>query len=437
MNPSDLPCGCREHISPAVAYRSQVVTDSTQTLHAEQTIKPTHGLSVTPYEFVIDSQEDSFVCLNNLTMTAKFKILNENDTQLGSRDDDDEAVTPVNNVLNSLWKKIDVRINDLEVSPTAALHMPYKAMLSQLLSYNNTALDQLSAAGFSKEPSGDNMKLHTNTAAVARTALFAKSASATFTGHIPLDICSMDNHLAPRTKLSLHFHPSDPEFFLHANSTDKYRVKIEELLLHFRRVKLPPSFTEKLLSSPHPSRYQMPHTELKVLEVPQGVLQWKLPLYPRGHVLPKQIVVAMQHSNSVSASTNPYYFTHHSVSYLAPTIDGVVAPNTAITPDFANKLVSREYYRLTSETGKRNLVNAGTLISLADFEAGGYCLFPFDLTPDKCNGRHAHLGKKAKLDLELRFGTTTWSNINVLILAVFDQVLLVDKASGAVTTSIF
>ena len=59
-------------------------------------------------------------------------------------------------------------------------------------------------------------------------------------------------------------------------------------------------------------------------------------------------------------------------------------------------------------------------ISLADFGAGGYTLFAFNLTPDLTIAGHAQPYSEENLRLELKFDAATSDSINVVIMAIFD-----------------
>ena len=134
-------------------------------------------------------------------------------------------------------------------------------------------------------------------------------------------------------------------------------------------------------------------------------------------------------------STNPYVFKHFKLNHLALRVNNVVTTNSELTPDFEKHLYAREYSRLFTQTGKRGSTSQGVLISEKDF-ANNHTLFPFDLTPDECNSRHLHLGKQAKLDVEMRWAEALEDPIIVLVMATFDQVMHIDNGTGKVKISL-
>ena len=63
-------------------------------------------------------------------------------------------------------------------------------------------------------------------------------------------------------------------------------------------------------------------------------------------------------------------------------------------------------------------------------------VYPFDLSPDKCNLLHTHVGEHGSLDLDLGFLFPLEKNITVLVLASFVQVFTIDPRTGKPSTDL-
>ena len=93
--------------------------------------------------------------------------------------------------------------------------------------------------------------------------------------------------------------------------------------------------------------------------------------------------------------------------------------------DFKKDKCLKAYRSLFDSTGFSHS-NSGNGLSLYDF-ANGNMFIAFDLTPDQCNGWHAHERVYGPLDLHLKFRTGLPDNINVIIYASFENTISIDK----------
>jgi len=59
-------------------------------------------------------------------------------------------------------------------------------------------------------------------------------------------------------------------------------------------------------------------------------------------------------------------------------------------------------------------------------------MIPFDLTPDRCNGFHAHGQKSGVINLELHFREVIANPFNVMAFATYDTSFSMDK-NGKIT----
>ena len=94
-----------------------------------------------PIEFEIKGQGDEYVDLSQTYVQMLVKFIQDSGAPL----DGDDASTPVNNILHSLFSEIDLSLNGKVITPGTATY-PYKAYLEKLLSYEpNTLNTQMKA----------------------------------------------------------------------------------------------------------------------------------------------------------------------------------------------------------------------------------------------------------------------------------------------------
>lgn len=419
-------------------YSGLVSLDRMTELDVDECIRPTHGMTGSRYEFTVEPSDVSFVHLGTMTLNCKLKVQAANGTDLATIS---HKPAFVNNIIASLWSSISVKINDHEINPATSHHPGYKSIISSLLSYNVDAARQLAPGGFSVEDGTKSTTLDDNFVQFAGWKdKLKESKVVSISGALPHDICSMDNMLPPGTKMEITLEPSAEPFHLLCSANGaKFKTTFQDIYLQVRRVRMPPQFVDRVLSSARNRHHRFlgPYTHLTVHEVPTGSSMHVVPVYPAGHVMPKHLVVAQVPTTNFrgTVSTNPYVFPHYNLSHLALRVDNVVATDSELTPDFAKKLVAREYFRLFSQTGKRGSATEGSLLTEENF-INNHTLFPFDLTPDECNSRHLHLSKTGKLDIEMAWKNALTSSVMVLVLATFDQVMSVDPRSKMATTSL-
>ena len=100
---------------------------------------------------------------------------------------------------------------------------------------------------------------------------------------------------------------------------------------------------------------------------------------------------------------NPFNFEHFNCNFLALRVNGVQTPAKGFRPNFENKIVRRELRALYDNIGVNSASDdSGCNLNDEDF-IGGYTLFCFYLTPDKCNGFHLHEERRGIIDIEVMF----------------------------------
>ena len=131
---------------------------------------------------------------------------------------------------------------------------------------------------------------------------------------------------------------------------------------------------------------------------------------------------------------NPFNFQHFDCNFIALRVNGLQVPAKGYRPDFENKIIRRELSSLYDNIGVNDASDdTGCNINVEDF-IGGFTLFSFDLTADKCNGFHLHESMDGTVDLEILFAKPLQDAITVLCYTVHESMVAITKERGVLTT---
>lgn len=406
-----------------------------------------------PFQFLIEPQGVEYLHLAASRLFLQLKITNADGSPIPAT----ANVAPVNLIGNSLWQSIDIEVSGTPVSELGNMHANYKGYIESLLSYSHPAmLSHLTSSMFCMDTSGKfedydpyiEAKPATTTAAEVvghdpnqgyqdRKITFAKSKSIQLMTPIHCDFLQSDKYLSPGVKLAIRFTRASDKFFLMSpDANASYKIVIEDIKLHIRHVKLTDAILKQhlILYQTQPAIYLINKTVLKTFAYPAGLPSINVANMFTG-VLPKTVIVFMVKATAFTGSytTNPYNFEHFSLSSGALRVNGEQIPSEPYTPDWAANCYTREYRDLFDNIGISHH-DMGNLITPQLF-SGGVFMMAFDLTPDRCNGRHYHPKQSGVINLDLKFNVALAQPINVLAFATYDAVVLIDK-NYKVTTDV-
>ena len=235
--------------------------------------------------------------------------------------------------------------------------------------------------------------------------------------------------------MKLKFIRNADEFSLLGEATfaTKFRLGLKNLKLSVRRVQIDPavdaSIEAKLLKTP--AIYTITQSKIKVFVVPTGTTTVDFPSILQGN-LPRHIIFGFVNSKGFNGTIdgNPYYFNHQNVNLFNLKINGSPVVPTPFTPDFAGNNYTREYRWFCDNLGIHH-ENETNCITRTEF-MNNTCFWPFDLTPDMCNGFHVHKTKQGNMDLSLGFKEATTENLHMLVYGSFNSAIQIDHLRNVV-----
>lgn len=423
-----LPDGCKcvSSISQNFGYYDLPVIETAQASFYEDKILPTNGLDSDPYEFIIETVGDTFLCMNNMYMYCKAKAVKADGTDFA----DGIEVAPINNTLSSLWRTVETKLNNVTINPSSSYNYAQKNYLQSILSFEGTNYNVKQAGVWHlDEPGHVDSATDENKGYKARKAIIKTSKPFDMCGEIGADFLRSDNHLAPGNKLSLRFTRSADSFFFVTSVEEKFKLKILDLAIYVRRLRLTPEALSKVIKPRMSQRYMSTHTEMKEFPLAAGIQQWGTKIFAGGR-LPKQVIVAMVKTKSQVGDykANPFNYKHFGIKKINLKMNGTRIPQEPLELDISKDIFQRAFNHLFMNTGKYR-INSGNCISDDAFQKG-YTVFPFDLTPDLCNGFHTHAGNDGSLELEIEWADALTQGITVLVYAASDQIVFVNGGEG-------
>lgn len=437
-----LPVGCStiSSIADNFDYYSRPVVEAMQHSSYEEKFIPKNGLSSGPYIFEIETNEH-FLSMSDMTLFCRAEVTKEN----GDPVEDDFYVAPINGLLNTMWKSIETRINNVQVSPASSYLSGHKAYIENVLSYESVRDGALIGTFFAMD---DPLKYDRDLSESHGFRIRSeKVGKFDMCGIIHSDFLRSDNHLAPKNKLQLTFSRHSDAFILQRNDDTesygegRYKLVIHELAIYAKKIRLTNEGMRMLYKPNAPQRYLSVHTEMKQFPLPPGLTNYSIKLtnFSESSCIPKNVIVAQVLTSSLNGQfhSNPLNFQHFNLNRINLKLNGSQIPQEPLRPDFTNNIVARPFVELFKNTGKFR-TNETNLVSRFQF-VGGCALFPFDLTPDQCNGHHIHAGQEGVLELELGWSTSLFEPITILVYMTSDQVVTINPPNHPfpVQTSLF
>ena len=347
-------------------------------------------------------------------------------------------VALVNNALHSLWKTVDLTLNQTPVGSDIANHYHYKAIMDKLLFTPNYELvSTKQTEGFYKDQAGhmDGVNLdRINTGLFFRNQLTEGGKTAQFEGYLNMDVTEIEKFIPNGVSLNVRLIPAPSYFCLMSGEENAdYSLDISEVSLKVQYVEPTnnliighsEAFSKSLAVFPYMK------SVLKNFTIPQGVREWSIDtLYVTE--IPDTLVVGMVDSEAYLGkySLNPFNFQHFNLSNLTFYIEGHPLNTASFNPDFSTNTYTSEYLALfekESGGGKRG----GDIISYNDF-GRGYSLFKINIA-EGLKKNFTSLAQRGQTRLKFRFREPLPSSVSVICYGRVSSILQIDKAKNVIT----
>ena len=384
-----------------------------------------------PIEFLYKGIPRTFVDLNNSKLEIKCKLTLENGHDLTAND----HVGPVNLLLHSLFKTVDMELCDTQVTEPGQLY-PYRAYLETLNNYDELVLKtRMYNEGWKKDTAGevdDTDPAGANTGLGDRAARFPLSRVVTLIGRPHLDLFHQDKDIPANCNIKLRLLPNSNPWLLktaapNQNAQVNYKVEITSARLYLRLKTVSPSLAVQLNDMLLEKNYRIDYTKvsMKQLHIPAGANNLTFGNVFTGQI-PDRVIACLVQDNALAGSyvLNPFHFQHFDMSQIVFKVNGQQIPAIALEPNFTSGDYIREYHYCLESLGYDT---GPQMIDLNPTEwATGYTFFVFKLTPGPI-GQVRSLSASGAASLEIKFRTPTTQNLSVLLLSQQAAVLEIDK----------
>lgn len=424
----------------------------------------------TPYDngslpIIIDviGTSGDYIDLSNIFLYMKATIVKN-----GKPIEETDKIGPINYILNSMFKQLDVNLNKKLVSCSNDTY-PFRALFEALLNFNSEAKStHLQSSLFFKDDSNamesitfekevkqertgrslehsiqdddevqvkrvrrDNTPPPTNTGLLKRRSPFIKQTCELY-GRLHADIFNINKYLLDNVDISIKLTRASDQFCLMGEPG--YSIQISDVFLNVRKVKISNDvlLAHALALEKTTAKYPITRVVVEARTINMGVFTEKFENIVKGP-LPKRIVMGMIHSSAFNGNMNhnPFNFQHFNLSELSISIDGEYIPYQPFKFDYGTSSTCLlGYYSLFS--GIDSSFNSGNDITLNDFK-NGYNLLAFDLSPDGCNnGDHFNIDKTGNLRINFRFKESLKHAITVILYMEFDNLLEITKLRNVI-----
>jgi hypothetical protein len=376
-------------------------------------------------EFNVITAPDEYMRLDESFLTLKVRVKLVKKTDGAWTADHWEGVVPVQYLLHSLFKQVDVTIGqrDVTLSPQTYAHRSY---LEALLGYSKEAKDSHLQSAFWMDAKDRETLSHPTDKTQPEGKIIDLA------GKLHLDLAFQGRAILGGCNLKIKLIPNDPSFYLMANSSVQPYIEILDANLMIHRSKVTPNVYlphQKALASTS-SKYPLTRVEVKPVAVQRGSLDAMLDNVVTGQ-LPRRIFVCCVDNDAFNGSyaKDPFYFGHNNIKFAAAYLDGQQYPNKAYTPDFGEKLYVREFLGLFQALNQ-NGSDSQVAINRAGYLTGN-TVFAFNFAPDLSSGcgmdGHVNTIKHGALRLQLKFSKALETPIHVLVYCEYDNVLEIDS----------
>ena len=415
-----------ELASSGLALFDQPIIDSSLLQGKFITIYPSSVLQDNgPFDFIIPSDGQDFTDLPFTRLEGCIEILN----LAGATLTDTDINTFVNLLPQSLFKQIEVSVNNTQIADLSTPTYAFKSYIETVLTYPKDAKETtLLLEHFNKDTlEKENIFTLLNSISFNKRNQFAKKGKIYFSMLLHIDFFHSTKLLLPGCEIKLKFIRNSDTFSL-LGDTLQAKIKFHELKLMIRRVTVEPTIASKIEDAINktPAIYPITQSKIKTFLIPKDVRQERISNIFRG-VLPRSIIVGFVTTDAANGTinANPFKFEHFKLNHFQMYINGDPLLTEAFQPDFANSKFFREYRWFMDNLGWAHDKESNG-VTMEEFKTNTFFL-PFDLSPDLSNGATLSQLKEGSLDVLVSFNENLAQNVQMIVFATFNELLLIDK----------
>ena len=351
-----------------------------------------------PIYFRIHNNSADYVSLMDTTLEVKVKIIKKDGTAFAASD---KVVSPVNNLLHSLFKQVEVEFQGVPVSQIGT-NYAYKAYIDNLLNSDiSKERSVLQAEMFYKDTAGafdkvNSSSMPVNVGFLERARYLKNGNTITVSGVLKVDIFQLPKYIINGVPVDIRLWPSTDNFVLLSES-DGYSLTITDCTLNVCKVRPTPQIilAHDNTIKQFPAKYTFANTTVTTHSLSSGLYDQTFEDIFQGRQVAR-VVVGLVNSQAFSGNEqlNPFNFHHYFLSSINLMVNGTSVVGKPLTPNFD----SGDYTDAFRSLQKSKTPNT---IAYKDYP-NGYALYQFVLQENI-------LDKNSKTSLKERFGNCSLS----------------------------
>ena len=392
-----------------------------------------------PLEFQLISSGDDLLDLSECYLNIEFIIRAADGTVLNyltaaGDDGNDISCQPINNIIHSMFKRVDLIMNEKLISSSGD-NYPYRAYLTNLLSYKDDVKKSwLSClAGWHMDEAGRFSDARNSALRAKCLAKFRDGRTCQLRDRLHLDMIFQGRLIPNNVNLRIILTRSSQHFFMmsHVANQQPFQITLQSATLDVRRVRLTPEAhlnIERVLSSSDGAMYPITQCVVKTFNVPQGSTSHEIDSLLLGQ-MPNSVILGLVSNAAYNGqyTLNPFDFGDFGMTFCALTAEGKTLPAKGLKPDVANNKYLDCLFSLMKVTGPMpyNWSNSIT----PDLYKGGCFLLGFDLTPDGAAEGVAYFTPKryGTVKANFRFREALAATVTVIVFAQYDNIVAIDS----------
>ena len=378
-----------------------------------------------PIPFEFRSEANEFIKFNESMLYLKYKIKLSKTDKSVVKHEDWASIVPVNNFIHSIFDKVELSVNQVQLT-MAASNYAYRAYMEKLLGFSKSSKE-----GFLCGAMWGDRGERTEAITPEKTA-DQSEITIELMDKIHFDLTFQNRAFLGNSTFSIKLYPSPPSFHFEVPTGYQLITEIKEPILYVHRSYITDSLSTAIGKALKiaPAKYPITRTEIKHFTLEKGVIE-RFINHAIDGVLPRRIFVMMvdQAAFSGSVTKNPFYFEHNNLNHLVCYLGGTSFPSQPMTPDFKNNLFVKEFMALYQALNQ-NGTDTYTELSRKDFKDGN-AIFAINLTPDLSSGPgavgHYNLQNRGELRLHVKFASELTKTTTLLMYQEFDSIIEVDE----------
>jgi len=385
-----------------------------------------------PFDFIVPNDGQDFIDLPYTRLNGCIEITQKD----GSAITDTEVVSFCNLLPQSIFRQLEVSINNQQISDLSTPTYAYKSYIETLLSFpDEVKKTTLVLEHFTKDTLGLENSNKLTTASFALRHAQIKKGKIHFSMLLHSDFFHSNKLLLPGCELKLKFIRSEDNFSLMCD-TSIGKIKIHDLTLNVRKITVEPAIVDRIesvLSSDKPAIYPIAQSRIKTFTLSKDSKNERVNNVFRG-ILPRSVIVTFVKTKAYDGdiTQNPFCFSPFDLNSFQAYINGTPVLGEPFQPDFDKNNFYREYRWFMDNLGWAHDMNSNG-VTMEEYKTNSFFL-PFDLSPDLTNGASMSPIKEGSVDFHVGFSKNLPHNVTMIVYATFNEILAIDKERNIVIT---